>query len=751
MESAMLSRLKPTRILVRAAFAAGLLMPLAPDGVAHAAGLGKINVLSRYGQPLLAEIDLINVTREELSTLNATLAPTASFQAAGLRIDPVLNTLRLSVEQRADGSPYVRVTTFRRVMEPYLDLLVDLTWQGGKFQRHYTALVDLPTANEAAAAPVKPPASPQSVVAAEPAPAVSQQSGTATEGQPARRRAAPTVNTSNAAAGGHLLPAPPVPAMPAVKSPAVVQPSVPAMPAVKPTAVVQPPVPSLPGVGAATPPLAAGGAQAPRKDDTSTPAKADDGKAPSTPPVRTDAAQPANSVTPDAAAKPPSASAESASDAKPEAKSATASPSPSTPPSIPVKAAPAAQQPSGGWLSQWGNAPWILGGLLLALMAGLLGMLWWRGRKTADRDDITAPAIVHPVTMDAAPANSMATAAVPDVAIPAAGAIAAPEAPVVVTVANAAAFVDPLDEARVYAEYGKLDEAEKVLREALSHEPGREDIQVRLLEILAERGDKDGFNQLAADLHRRTGGRGEGWKRVAMLGAQLDPAHTLYPPVADVGAARVPAPMTAPASGEDEVPSSAVAAPDVTALDEDKAMRLSMMGLDAVAPMPPPVSDLNFEVPAASAPDDKPARAAQPAPSEDLGLDFRIDFPKPEAAPAEPAPALAYEKIEFKIDTPAANAPAEVLSMAPSAGLTYDIALPAEPPKPAPVELDLDAEPLDAPKDPLWLAVQEKFDLIRAYQEMNDQDGVREVLDEIEREGDDGQRAQAHKIRETLT
>ena len=50
------------------------------------------------------------------------------------------------------------------------------------------------------------------------------------------------------------------------------------------------------------------------------------------------------------------------------------------------------------------------------------------------------------------------------------------------------------------------------------------------------------------------------------------------------------------------------------------------------------------------------------------------------------------------------------------------------------------------PKDEHWHDVQQKFDLMRAYQEMGDQDGVREVLGEIISEGDAGQQAQARKL-----
>ena len=97
-------------------------------GMVDAAGLGRINLLSRLGQPFAAEIELINVTRDELATLNVSLAPVSEYQAANLLFDPVLNALRLSVERYDNGTPYIRATSARRVTEPYLDFLIVLTW-----------------------------------------------------------------------------------------------------------------------------------------------------------------------------------------------------------------------------------------------------------------------------------------------------------------------------------------------------------------------------------------------------------------------------------------------------------------------------------------------------------------------------------------------------------------------------------------------------------------------------------------------
>jgi len=60
------------------------------------------------------------------------------------------------------------------------------------------------------------------------------------------------------------------------------------------------------------------------------------------------------------------------------------------------------------------------------------------------------------------------------------------------------------------------------------------------------------------------------------------------------------------------------------------------------------------------------------------------------------------------------------------------------------------SEPEVGGKDDKWYDVQTKFDLAKAYQEMGDKEGAREILREVIAEGDAEQKAAAHKVLETL-
>ena len=53
-------------------------------------------------------------------------------------------------------------------------------------------------------------------------------------------------------------------------------------------------------------------------------------------------------------------------------------------------------------------------------------------------------------------------------------------------------------------------------------------------------------------------------------------------------------------------------------------------------------------------------------------------------------------------------------------------------------------------KDDHWYDVQTKFDLAKAYQEMGDKDGAKEILQEVIKEGDAEQQSQAKKLLDNL-
>ena len=195
-------------------------------GAAWSAGLGRITIQSALGQPLAAEVEITALNREEAASLNARLASPEAFKLAGLDYNPALANLRFAIDRRPDGRAVIRVSSTQPVNEPFIDMLVELTWASGRFVREYTFLLDPPelranrqsveggavqvnvgvagaaaTPTPAAAAPAPAP------VAAAPAPAAQSAEPTEPSAR-AARPAAPAPGPANRAAAGAPAPAP---------------------------------------------------------------------------------------------------------------------------------------------------------------------------------------------------------------------------------------------------------------------------------------------------------------------------------------------------------------------------------------------------------------------------------------------------------------------------------------------------------------------------------------------------------------
>ncbi len=174
---------------------------------AQAAGLGRLNLMSALGQPLRAEIELTSVAADDAGTLTARLAPPAAFSQAGIEYGSSLAGLRFSIQRRPGGQQYVLVTSNQQLNEPFLDLLVELTWASGRLVREYTVLLDPPETRAAAATSSEPatavvpatsaaaPTIVRRTPRAAPTPSPSVASGE-TSAAPTRRAAAPTASSA---------------------------------------------------------------------------------------------------------------------------------------------------------------------------------------------------------------------------------------------------------------------------------------------------------------------------------------------------------------------------------------------------------------------------------------------------------------------------------------------------------------------------------------------------------------------------
>ncbi len=445
--------------------------------------------------------------------------------------------------------------------------------------------------------------------------------------------------------------------------------------------------------------------------------KADAAKAPAKPePAKTEAAQPAAAPAPVVDTKPADTPAAPAKDASAPAETQPVAEAKPAQKPAPKPVAPPPPPPEPELMDVvMENLP-LVGGGLGALLVGGIGIAALRRRRArgaAGQDD------VEPVMPVMAGAAAVAAAGDAVAEVPAAEA--------------ASEDVDPVQEAEVYIAYGRDGQAEEILKEAMAQNPAREDVQAKLAEIYANRGDAASFAPVAQSLHDLSGGAGDNWTKVAGLGYAMDPANTLY----EAGRDAAPAAAGSEAVATDldfDLGGDSAATPDIQ-LESDAGQSTEIGGLQdmasaadaGIAPAEPMVPDFNLDAPATEAAPDISLDMPSVASSEPAAIDFNFDLPALDtpaaAAPAEPAAPAADGGLDFKIDV---------------GDLNINLDEPATSAVPA------------AEKSGHWYDVQQKFDLAKAYQEMGDNEGAREILQEVIKEGDNEQKDQAQKLLSSL-
>ncbi|HOY69953.1 MAG TPA: FimV/HubP family polar landmark protein [Methylotenera sp.] len=118
-------------------------MALTPLSI-YAAGLGKLNTQSSLGEPLRAEIEVI-ATPQELATIAASIAPEEAFAAQGVTRLGVHNNIKVELVNSGSGKSVLKLRSSEPIKDPYLDMIIQMDWDGGQLQREYTVLLDPPT------------------------------------------------------------------------------------------------------------------------------------------------------------------------------------------------------------------------------------------------------------------------------------------------------------------------------------------------------------------------------------------------------------------------------------------------------------------------------------------------------------------------------------------------------------------------------------------------------------------------------
>ncbi len=117
------------------------LMPV----VSQAIGLGNIMLHSHLNEPLEADIALTDLKGFDPSDVIVTVADQQAYEEAGLQPIGWLTSIRFQVlKGEVGGRPVLKLKTKEVVKDPFVDLLIEVKWPGGRLLREYTLLLDPP-------------------------------------------------------------------------------------------------------------------------------------------------------------------------------------------------------------------------------------------------------------------------------------------------------------------------------------------------------------------------------------------------------------------------------------------------------------------------------------------------------------------------------------------------------------------------------------------------------------------------------
>ncbi|MCY1398145.1 hypothetical protein D9M71_131710 [compost metagenome] len=112
------------------------------SGMAHALGLGELTLKSTLNQPLVAEIELLDVRDLTAAEVVPSLASPEEFAKAGVDRQAFLDDLTFTPEINANGKSVLRITSSKPMPEPFVKFLVQVMFPSGRLLRDYSVLLD---------------------------------------------------------------------------------------------------------------------------------------------------------------------------------------------------------------------------------------------------------------------------------------------------------------------------------------------------------------------------------------------------------------------------------------------------------------------------------------------------------------------------------------------------------------------------------------------------------------------------------
>jgi len=121
--------------------------------IGYSLGIGDIKMHSVLNQNLDAEIALVVLADEKSSDIKVNLAPPDKFDEAGVPWTSFLSKIKFDTKIGTNGSVIIRLSSREAVKEPFLDLLLEVSWPKGSLYREFTMLLDPPSSYKQANVP----------------------------------------------------------------------------------------------------------------------------------------------------------------------------------------------------------------------------------------------------------------------------------------------------------------------------------------------------------------------------------------------------------------------------------------------------------------------------------------------------------------------------------------------------------------------------------------------------------------------
>ena len=363
---------------------------------------------------------------------------------------------------------------------------------------------------------------------------------------------------------------------------------------------------------------------------------------------------------------------------------------------------------------------------------------------------------------------------------------------------------DVLAEADVYLAYGIFQQAEELLENAIKENPDKDNYRLKLAETYFAGKNAESFAKLGADMKQRLGDEASPvWDKVAVMGKELCPDNEIFQQAnaeLDLGdmLPKSPEPMDFDL-GDQGNDDSELDLDFDSPLGELDAGELELPSMDETAIIPPAESEeldeLEFDLSETDAIEEAPVEEMAEPEEEEFSLDIEASELGLDALSEEAVEESLDVGLDMDLDMSIDSEPGSVEEVADDGGLDMDLDLDmsmtddsASDDTEAEIDLTAEAAELDlteeASEDDLMadldlsmddiatadesadlgmsldddlgdmdlsepLDVEEigtKLDLAKAYLDMGDHEGARDILEEVIAAGNDEQKKEAEEL-----